>query len=357
MFKILDRYIIWKFLTTFIFMILVVMTISVIFDLSERLQEYIERKAPVSAIFMDYYLNFVFYYANMFSSLILFISVIWFTSKLAQNSEIIPMLNSGKPRSRLLRPYMIATSVIVLFSLVMNHFVLPDANKKRLAFEEEYYRIRMVMSNYYADLNPNETIFFRFYNSDDGFLEAFGMTLRNEQGKMEKFVSAKRANYQGENQWRLENYLIRHVGALDDIIHHGDSMDTTLMFAIEDIAYRDNIVETMDFNKIKAFIAREKMKGSTEVAEYELKMHQRTSYPFAAFVLTLIGFSVSSRKSRGGIGVHLAIGLAFVFVYIFSMQVTSVAAINVGFPTLLASWLPNMIFGVFALGLYRWSKM
>jgi lipopolysaccharide export system permease protein len=337
-------------------MILVVMTISVIFDLSERLQEYIERKAPVSAIFMDYYLNFVFYYANMFSSLILFISVIWFTSKLAQNSEIIPMLNSGKPRSRLLRPYMIATSLIVFVSLIMNHFVLPDANKKRLAFEEEYYRIRMVMSNYYADLNPNETIFFRFYNSDDGFLESFGMTLRDDEGKIKKLVSAKKATFQEENTWRIENYLIRHVGHLDDRIIHGDSLDTTLVFSIGDIAYRDNIVETMDFNKLKGFIKRERARGSAEVTDYELKMHQRTSYPFAAFVLTLIGFSVSSRKSRGGIGVHLAIGLAFVFVYIFSMQVTSVAAINVGFPTLLASWLPNMIFGVFALGLYRWSR-
>ena len=337
-------------------MILVVMTISVIFDLSERLQEFIERKAPVSAIFKDYYLNFVFYYANMFSSLILFISVIWFTSKMAQNSEIIPMLNSGKPRVRLLRPYMIATSFIVFVSLIMNHFVLPDANKKRLEFEEEYYRIRMVVSNYYADLNPKETLFFRFYNSDDGFLEAFGMTLRNDEGKIEKYVSATRAYYKGNNTWRLDNYLIRNVGDLDDQIVHGDSIDTTFTFAIEDLAYRDNIVETMNFNQIQDFIAREKTKGKKEVAEYELKMHQRTSYPFAAFVLTLIGFSVSSRKSRGGIGVHLAIGLAFVFVYIFSMQVTSVAAINVGFPTLLASWLPNMIFGVFALGLYRWSR-
>jgi len=356
MFKILDRYIIRKFLSTFVFMILVVMVISVIFDLSERLQEFIERKAPISAIFRDYYLNFVFYYANMFSSLILFISVIWFTSKLAQNSEIIPMLNSGKPRSRLLRPYMIATSFIVLISLVMNHFVLPDANKKRLEFEEEYYRIRMVVSNYYADLNDNETIFFRFYNSDDGFLEAFGMTLRDDQGRIEKYVSATRAYNQGENKWRLENYLIRNVGELNDQITHGDSIDTTFSFVIEDLAYRDNIVETMDYNKIREFIARERTKGTVAVAAHELKMHQRTSYPFAAFVLTLIGFSVSSRKSRGGIGVHLAIGLAFVFVYIFSMQVTSVAAINVGFPTFLASWLPNILFGVFALGLYRWSR-
>jgi len=337
-------------------MILIVMSISVIFDLSERLQEYIERKAPIADIFLDYYLNFVFYYANMFSSLILFISVIWFTSKLAQNSEIIPMLNSGKPRSRLLRPYMIATSFIVFISLLMNHFVLPDANKKRLDFEEEYYRIRMVVSNYYADLNENETIFFRFYNSDDGYLENFGITHTDTTDNLQKIVTAKKAVFKGDYKWTLENYLIRKVGKLEDQIFYGDSIDTTFTFVVEDVVHRENIVETMDYNRIKEFIEKEKIKGSSEVAAHELKRHQRTSYPFAAFVLTLIGFSVSSRKSRGGVGVHLAIGLMFVFIYIFSMQITSVAALNVGFPTLLASWLPNFIFGIFALVLYRWSK-
>ena len=337
-------------------MILIVMVLSIIFDLAERIQEFIENKAPLSAIMIDYYLNFFFYFANMFSSLILFISVIWFTSKLAQNSEIIPMLNSGKPRSRLLRPYMLATSVIVVISLIMNHFVLPGANKKRLDFEEEFYRIRMIVSNYYAELNENETIFFRMYNSDDGYLDAFGMTERDDQGNLIRLIRANKAYNTDSNVWTLEGYLIRDIGQLDDKIRFGEFMDTILPFVIEDMAHRENIVETMDFNQINAFIERERNKGSSEVASHELSKYQRTSYPFAAFVLTLIGFSVSSRKSRGGIGAHLALGLLIVFAYIFFMQVTSVAAINVGFPALLASWLPNMIFGLLAIILYRWSR-
>jgi lipopolysaccharide export system permease protein len=356
MLKILDKYIIKKFLTTFFFMILVVMLLSIIFDLAERIQEFIERQAPLSTIMIDYYLNFFFYYANMFSSLILFISVIWFTSKMAQNSEIIPMLNSGKPRSRLLRPYMIATSVVVLISLAMNHFILPGANKKRLDFEEQYYRIRMIVSNYYAEINESETIFFRMYNSDDGYLESFGMAMRDESGNLKRLVKANKAYNEDGETWTLEGYLVRDIGPLNDKIRYGEFMDTIFPFSIEDMAHRDNIVETMDYKQLSEFIQREQRKGSDEVAKHQLSKYQRTSYPFAAFVLTLIGFSVSSRKSRGGIGAHLALGLLIVFAYIFFMQITSVAAINVGFPALLASWLPNIIFGVLALVLYRWSR-
>lgn len=337
-------------------MILIVMVLSIIFDLAERLQEFIEREAPISAIFRDYYLNFFFYYANMFSSLILFISVIWFTSKLAQNSEIIPMLNSGKPRSRLLRPYMLATTVIVVISLVMNHFVLPGANKKRLDFEEEYYRVRMIISNYYAEISAEETLFFRMYNTDDGYLEMFGMTQRDDTGNLKRIVKANKAYNEEGNTWTLEKYMIRDVGDMNDKIRYGEFLDTIFPFVIQDMAHRESIVETMGFKQIRRFIEQERKKGSDEVASYELKYHQRTSYPFAAFVLTLIGFSVASRKTRGGVGGHLALGLLFVFIYIFAMQVTSVAAINVGLPTLLASWIPNMLFGLLALGLYRWTR-
>jgi len=356
MLKILDRYIIKKFLTTFFFMILVVMLLSIIFDLAERIQEFIERQAPLSAILLDYYLNFFFYFANMFSSLILFISVIWFTSKLAQNSEIIPMLNSGKPRSRLLRPYMIATSVVVIFSFFIKNLFLRGQKKTRLDFEEQFYRIRMIVSNYYAEISDSETIFFRMYNSDDGYLEFLGMTQRDENGDLLRIVKANKAYNEEGNTWTLEGYMIRDIGPLNDHIRYGEFMDTLLPFVIEDMAHRENIVETMGYKQISDFITRERQKGSDEVAKHELSKYQRTSYPFAAFVLTLIGFSVSSRKSRGGIGAHLALGLLIVFAYIFFMQITSVAAVNVGFPALLASWLPNMIFGVLALVLYRWSR-
>lgn len=353
MLKIIDRYIIRKFLTTFFFMMGVIMLLAVIFDLSERLQEFIENKAPFKAIVLDYYVNFIFFYGNMFSALIIFISVIWFTAKMAQNTEIIPMLNSGRPFHRFLRPYMIGATLLTLMSLAMNHFILPSANAKRLGFEEEFYRFSLSVSNYHADFPNGESVYFKNYKSDQGYIQDFYMEKWSEDNKLEYFLSAKRLRPTGDKTWTLEDYFVRKVGQTGDEIVHGDKMDTIFAFGIDEFARRDNIVETMDYEELNNFIEREKQKGNENVPAFELVKHQRTSYPFASYVLTLIGVAVSSRKSRGGIGVHIATGLAFVFIYIFAMQVTSVAAINIGFPTLLASWIPNLVFGVIGLVLYR----
>ena len=331
----------------------VIMLLAMIFDLSERLQEFIEKEAPVSAIIFDYYLNFIFYYGNMFSALIIFISVIWFTAKMAQNSEIIPMLNSGRPFRRILRPYMIAATILTVISLLMNHFVLPSANAKRLDFEEKFYRFRLAILNYHAEFPEGESVYFKVYNSDLGYIQDFYMEKWNEDNELEVFLSAKKLTATGEKSWQMEDYFIRKVGPLGDEIYHGATRDTTFAFGMDEFARRDNIVETMDYDELNDFIEREKRKGNENVPAFELVKYQRTSYPFASYVLTLIGVAVSSRKSRGGIGVHIATGLGFVFMYIFAMQVTSVAAINVGFPTLLAVWIPNIIFGVIGLILYR----
>ena len=353
MFKILDRYIIKKFLATFFFMMGVIMLLATIFDVSERLQEFIEKEATANAIIFDYYVNFIFYYGNMFSALIIFISVIWFTSKMAQNSEIIPMIYSGKPFRRILRPYMIAATFLTLISLLMNHFVLPSANAKRLEFEEKFYRFRLAVTNYHAEFPGGESVYFRVYNSDLGHIQDFYMEKWSEDNKLEYYLNAKRAVPNVGKSWILEDYFVRQVGDLKDHIEHGASKDTIFQFGLDEFARRDNIVETMDYDEINSFIERERQKGNENVPAFELVKYQRTSYPFASYVLTLIGVAVSSRKSRGGVGIHIATGLAFVFMYIFAMQVTSVAAINVGFPTLLAVWIPNIIFGVIGLVMYR----
>jgi lipopolysaccharide export system permease protein len=353
MLKILDRYIIRKFLSTFFFMMGIIMLLAMIFDLSERLQEFIEKEAPISAIIFEYYLNFIIYYGNLFSALIVFISVIWFTAKLAQNTEIIPMINSGRPFHRILRPYMIAATLLTILSLVLNHFALPLANKKRLDFEEKYYRVRLAVDNYHADFPNGESVYFRYYNSDVGYIQDFFLEQWSKDKKLEKFVSAKNAVYQGDFKWKLEDYFVRELGQRSDRISHGKELDTVLNFDLSEFAQRDNIVQTMNFSELKSFIQKERLKGNENLPIFEIEMYQRTSYPFATYVLTLIGVAVSSRKSRGGIGVHIAKGLAIVFIYIFAMQVTSVAAIKVGFPALLAVWIPNALFGIIGLILYR----
>ncbi len=353
MFKILDRYIIKKFLSTFFFMMGIIMLLAMIFDLSERLQEFIEKQAPVKAIIFDYYLNFIFYYGNLFSALIIFISVIWFTAKMAQNSEIIPMLNSGQPFRRIIRPYMVAATFLTIISLLMNHFVLPSANAKRLDFEESFYRNHLAVTNYHAEFPNGESVYFRMYNSDLGYIQDFYMEKWSEDNELEYFLNAKKITSVEDKKWVLEDYFLRSVGPLSDKIEHGAKKDTVFAFGMDEFARRDNIVETMDYDELNDFIERERLKGNENVPSFELVKYQRTSYPFASYVLTLIGVAVSSRKSRGGIGVHIATGLAFVFMYIFAMQVTSVAAINIGFPTLLAVWIPNIIFGIIGLVLYR----
>ncbi len=358
MLKILDRYIIKKFLSTFFFMLGVIMLLAVVFDLAERLGDFIEKKAPLEAIIFDYYFNFVIYFGNLFSPLIVFVAVIWFTAKMAQNTEIVPIINSGRPFRRLLRPYMIGATILMLISLVLNHFVLPKANEKRLEFEETYYRNTRVISDYFAEYPNNQFVYFDNYRSDRSEARGFVLEDRDKNDELRAIVKAGKAfNPDSTNQWELTDYYIRYTGDLHDSIvappSAGHKLDTVFPFQLVEMAQRENVVKSMGFNEIRGFIEREKQKGSPDIAFYEIEFYQRTSFPFATYVLTLIGMSVSSRKSRGGVGANIAVGLLLAFLYIFAMKVTSVAAENVGFPSYIAVWVPNIIFGILGLFLYR----
>lgn len=357
MLKILDRYIISKFLVTFFFMLGVIMILAMVFDLSERLGDFIQKEAPVKAIIFDYYLSFIIHFGNLFSPLITFVSVIWFTAKMAQNTEIIPMLNSGKPFSRILRPYMIGATILMLISLVMNHFILPITNQRKLNFEEKYYRNVRSISNYYAEYPNNQIIYFDSYRSDLGRVLGFVLEQRNDNDEIVSLLRAKEArNEEGSFTWELKDYFIRYFGHPNDSIIVGGTgiaMDTTLLFELKELAQRESVVMTMGYNKIKDFIALEKKKGSANIPLYEIELYQRTSFPFANYVLTLIGMAIASRKTRGGIGANIAAGLGLAFIYIFAMKVTSVAAENVGFPSYIAVWIPNVLFGILGIFIYK----
>ncbi len=369
MLKILDRYIIRKFLTTFFFMLGVIMLLAMVFDLSERLAEFIENQAPISEIIFGYYLNFLIYYGNTFSSMIIFIAVIWFTAKMAQETEIIPILNSGRPFTRMLRPYMIAATILMILSFVLNHMVLPRSNQVRLDFEDKYYRDRLLVENYHAEFPNHEFISFTNYISNGHIINEFVIQKFDENDNQIRFLKARTATgTPGTYKWTLNDYWERVITLpkdtfdaegnkltvfRNDTIIEGKTKDTIFPFRIDEMAQRDNVAEAMTYTELKDFIRKEKEKGNPNVPMFEIELYQRTSYPFATYVLTLIGVAVSSRKKRGGIGVNIAIGLAFVFVYIFAMKITTVAAIKVGFPPILAVWMPNIVFGVFAYFLYR----
>lgn len=354
MLKRIDRYIISKFLSTFFFMLGLIMLFSVVFDISEKLSEFISNKAPLQEIFFSYYVTFILHYGNLFSSMIIFLSVIWFTGKMAQNTEIIPIWFSGRPITRFLRPYFIGATILTILSLLLNHFIIPRTNKIRLAFEERYYRDVLTVNNYQAEYPGNELVYFSNYAAQEKRINDLTIQKWNNDNQPIYFLRARFAqNTPGTNQWKLTDYYEKDYTFPKSKLVHGQSKDTTFKYRIEEMAQRDNAAQALTLNELKRAIEREKIKGSKLVPEFEIELHQRTSFPLATYILTLIGVSVASQKKRGGQGMNIAIGLAFIFVYIFAMKMLTVAAIKVGFPTLLSVWLPNIFFGTIALVFYR----
>ena len=349
----IDKYIIRKFLGTFFFIFLLIMSISMVFDLSEKITEFIDRGASWTEIMTVYYSNFIIFFGFQFIFMINFISVIWFTSKMAQNSEIIPILGTGISFNRLLRPYFISATVLVVITLLMYNFVLPPSNKMRLDFEEKYYKNTFNPLSGKVQLNNGQHILYDRYSSKDNKVTR----LTVEQWDGEKLVSVLKAAHafgdSTSNNWQLKNYNVRYIFDRDDRFIAGKSIDTTLDFKLTDIIFRESIIEAMNFSELNSFIESEKLKNSKQVPRYELDKYNRIAAPFAIYILTLIGMVVSSKKTRGGTGANIAMGIIICVIYIFAMKMTTVAAMNVGFKPVFAVWLPNIIFLGIAIILYR----
>ncbi|MFT5778056.1 MAG: lipopolysaccharide export system permease protein [Crocinitomicaceae bacterium] len=330
----------------------VIMILATVFDLADKLNDFLQEGASWSEIFFEYYLNFILLYGNMFSAMIVFISVIWFTSKMAQDTEIIPIWNSGRTFGRFVRPFMIGATILMVLSLVMNHLLVPRANRVRLKFEEKYYWHDMEVSNYHAEFPGDQVVYFTNYSSSSGFANNFTIEQGNGDGEVVSLLIARTASYK-DGRWILNDCFERTLGYPKDEIIISQRVDTTFQFSMDEMATRANIAEAMTYFELKDFIAREKKKGSKRVPTYETVLYERSSLPFSTYILTIIGIAVASRKKRGGTGVNIALGLAIIFVYIFAMKVTSVAAMNLGFPPYLAAWIPNILFGCVAYLLYR----
>lgn len=342
-----------KFLGTFVFMLLLLMSIAIVFDLSEKLNELIDNGAPWSEIIGIYYVNFFIFFGVQFSYMLNFISVIWFTSKMANNTEIVPILGAGVGFTRFLRPYVFSSVILVVWSILMYNYVLPASNASRLQFEEKYYRAKTSKHNQHIQISPSEIV---YYFSYDGVTHDI-MNLSYEKWKgdsLEYTIFA--AHAEGDSlskKWQLMNYEIRHFGPFNDVVIRKAKVDTILAFGLSDLIFRSNVIEAMNGEELDAFIKSQEAKGSDSIPIYLIEKHKRWASPFAIIILTLIGVAVASKKSRGGLGLNLAIGLGICVLYIFSMQITTVAAINVGFTPVLAVWLPNIIFSVIALFLLK----
>ncbi len=358
--KVLDWYIIKKFLGTFFFITLLLMLIACIFDVSEKIDDFLrEPSPPLGAIIFDYYLNFIAYYSNLFSSLIIFISVILFTAKMAQNTEIVAILSSGVSFRRFMLPYYISATVLVLLSLWLNHFVLPQANVIRIEFENKYLKnaYNYNKKNVHRETETGTLISFRNYLTTKHTALHFAIE-RWKNNRLELKITSEKAVWDtASHKWQLKNFFARYYDAENNHrLVTGKQMDTTMHFTPEDFAVRVSSVTAMGYNELNAFIEKEKERGSDRVKYYLIEKHQRTAYPFATYVLTLIGVSIASRKVKGGIGLHLAAGLGLVMVYIFCMKITTVAATNAGLDPAIAVWIPNLIFLVIGIFLYRMAR-
>lgn len=347
----IDRYIIGKFLGTFFFIMALLMSIAMVFDFAEKVDDFINFGAPVSALIFDYYINFIFFYGNQFSFLIIFISVIFFTSQMARNNEIIAILSGGISFNRMLRPFMISASLLVILSVYLNHLVLPKANKVRLEFEEKYARNPLSLVNVHREVEEGVIVYFN--NNAYGYLDGFCME-KWDSGNLKSILYAQRAYYDTLNaKWSLSYYMIRYLGDDKDSLLRGDKRDTVFNFSPKDLGYRIEFASSMTTPELREFIRAEKAKGSSKVAFSEIELYQRTSYPVASYILTLIGVCVAGRKSRGGIGLNIALGMFMAVCYIFSMKVTTVAATNAGLNPSIAVWIPNVLFLLLTIPLYR----
>lgn len=355
MLRTLDRYIIRQFLGTFFFILVGIMLIAVVFDLSEKTEDLARMKATTEEIVQKYYVNFVIYYSNLFSGLLIFLAVLLFTSRLAHRTEVIAMLSSGVSFPRMMWPYFLAATLLTGLSLVVNHMVLPSSNKLRLDFEEEHIRpvFRVDARHMHREISPGVIAYFESFNT----LENTGYRFGLEHWKDDELVSklhADRARYDStRGRWELFEYLIRDMSTSPERIIRGQQLDTLIALKPSDLGQRSEFAMAMTWDEINAYIATKQAQGDGSATPYLIEKHQRTSYPFATYVFTLIGVSIASRKVRGGTGVHLALGVMLVLVYIFSMRMTTVAATNAGLNPLLAVWLPNLIFSIIGVVIYR----
>ena len=358
MLKKLDRYIIYRFIQTFFFIIALLMTISVVFDISEKLDDFLEKQPTIGQVIFDYYLNFVLYYGNLFSPLIIFLSLIYFTSRMAQRTEIVAMMSGGVSFNRFLRPFLIAATILAGTALVLNHLIIPRANKTRLAFEEKFYKSRNVNTNQdlHREVSPGKIVYFK--SVDLGNREGRQLALEQwEDGKLTDKIMAIKATQDAETKkWKMENYVIRSFGDGEEKVRQGLELDTLLGFDMKEFIKSVVFVSSMDYFELEQYLEKARLSGTDKMPYYLVEKHQRTSYPFATYVLTIIGVSVASRKVRGGIGVQIAIGVLVTLLYVFAMKVTTVSATNAGLDPLLATWLPNIIFAFLAFILYRKAR-
>ena len=352
MLKKIDIYIIKKFLGTYFFAIALIISIAVVFDINEKLDSFLN--APLKAIVVDYYLNFIPYFANLFSPLFTFIAVIFFTSKLADNSEIIAMLSSGISFRRLMIPYMISAAIIAGVTFYLNSYVIPPANVTRIEFQNKYVKNKKVdyASNIQLQVEPGVIAYMSRY--DNNTKTGYRFSLEKFEGKILKSrLTAQTVTYDSAYHWIIKDYMIRNFNGMREELTRGSRLDSIITIEPSDFLISRYDSELMTTSALKTYIDRQKKRGLANIKDFEIEYEKRFAMTAASFILTVIGMSLSSRKVKGGMGVNIGIGLLLSFSYILFSTVSSTFAVSGATSPRIAVWLPNIVYSIIAVYLYR----
>lgn len=355
----IDRYIISKFLSTYIFLIAIIVVIAIIFDYNEKIDKFASSNATWQQVVFDYYLNFVPYFVNLFSPLFVFIAVIFFTSKLADNSEIIAMKSTGMSFKRLLRPYFYSAALIALCTFMLGAYVIPRGNVERVNFENTYIKKK-------TDITAVDNVQMQVDTGVVAYITHFDNTNKSGYGfSLDKFVNKKLVSHLTAQSiqydtlsarrfsWTLRYYTIRTLKGMREEITSGERLDTIIIMEPKDFFYVRGQQETMTVPQLSEFIDRQRLRGAAGISTFEVEYHKRFAMPFAAFILTLIGVSLSCEKRKGGMGTSIGIGIALSFSYILFQTISSTFALNAGLPAMIAVWIPNILFAIIAFVLFR----
>ena len=356
-FEILDRYITKKFLGTYFFAIALIVVVVIIFDAAEKMDDFIEMKAPLSEIAFTYYLNFIPFFVNQFSALFTFIAVIFFTSKMAYNTEIIAILSNGVSFNRLLWPYFLSATVITLLSLGLNLFVIPVSNQYRLGFEAHYMKKNRGGTKYehhiFRQITPGTFAYIRGFNGNTQRASFLALETY-EDGAIVSSLEAGSVLFDSlTTRWTAPEYIVRRFENDTEHFEKRQKLDTLLNLTTDELGKVEDLIRTMNYFELNEFIRQQRGKGSDMIAVFEVEKYNRWAYPTATFVLTLMGVSLSSRKVRGGTGLHIGVGIGLCFTYILFMKFAEEFAKGGVLPPVVSVWMPNVIYAVIALYLYR----
>ncbi|AFD07316.1 LptF/LptG family permease [Solitalea canadensis] len=351
----LDEHIIKKFLGTFFFGLAIFIIIIVIFDISEKLDDFLKGSATFKQIVLDYYVNFVLFYVSVLSPVVIFLAVIFFTAKMANNTEIVPILSSGVSYFRFLYPYFITAAFLAVVSFIANAYIIPPSTRTKLDFEHTYIHTKYEYKgqNRHFKLDEHSYAYIQSYNIKDN--SGYKFTLEKFKGDTlyYKLVANRIAWDTTKKEWKIENYSIRHNNGLKERMEGGDKLFMKLNLSTRDFEKQDDTRGSMTLPQLNRQIELEELRGTGNVSKYEMDRWRILTTPVSIFILVVMAVTLSSKKVRGGVGLPLGIGIGCSFAYIILMQFAEIFSTKGDLPTYIAAWVPHIIFGSLAIYLYK----